>query len=63
LVLFRSSDEMVDKIRYYLEHDEERERIAAAAQARVLAEHTYEHRFRHMLEVIQNKGLTLPEAG
>jgi len=59
LVLFKTPDEMVEKIRYYLEHDTERLAIATAARARVLAEHTYEHRFEQMLSVVRQQGVDL----
>ncbi len=37
--------ELIDKIRYYLAHEDERTRIAAAARRRAEAEHTWGHRF------------------
>jgi len=42
---WRTREELRDKCRYYLAHDEERRRIAAAGRARALREHTWEHRF------------------
>ena len=59
IVTFDSPDDMIDKIRYYLNHDEEREAIAAAGKKRVLAEHTYEHRFRRMFEILAARGCDL----
>ena len=38
-------DELLEKCRYYLAHDDERRRIAVAGRARALREHTWEHRF------------------
>lgn len=55
LVLYRSLDEMVDKARYYLTHDSERERIAAAGYEEVMAKHTIQHRVNRMLEVAGQK--------
>ncbi len=55
LVLYRSLDEMVDKAKYYLAHDTERERIAAAGYAEVMAKHTIQHRVDRMLEVANQK--------
>ncbi len=37
--------ELVEKIRYYLDHDSERTAIAAAGQQRALREHLWRHRF------------------
>lgn len=50
LVLYRSLDEMVDKAKYYLAHDEERERIAQAGYEEVMAKHTIQHRVTRILE-------------
>jgi spore maturation protein CgeB len=55
IVLYRSFDELVEKIRYYLAHESERAEIAEAGYQRVLREHTYEHRFR---ELFRQMGLT-----
>ena len=49
MVFYRTNAELVDKVRFYLDHPEERERIAAAAYERTLREHTYEERFRAIL--------------
>ena len=46
IVIFKNLRDLIDKIRYYLEHDEERARIAEAGYERTFREHTYEHRFR-----------------
>ena len=59
LVLFRTPDEMVEKIRYYLARDDERALIAAAAKKKVLAEHTYQRRFERMFEVIAERGFDI----
>ena len=44
LVTFRDADDLREKLRYYLAHDEERGRIAAAARAHVLAHHRVDQR-------------------
>lgn len=51
VVTFRSRDELVDKIRYYLNHEAERTKIGRAAAARAHAEHTYEKRLSEMLRI------------
>jgi len=45
---YQNADEMIEKIHYYLAHDEEREKIAAAGYKRAHDEHTYKHRFEHI---------------
>jgi hypothetical protein len=50
LVLYRNLDEMVDKVRYYLAHDDEREKIAQAGYEQVIAKHTIQHRVSAILE-------------
>ncbi len=52
LETFSNREEMTEKIRYYWDRPEERRRIAAAGQAKVLEHHTYAHRFRDMFATI-----------
>lgn len=47
---------------YYLAHPEERENMARRARARVLAEHTYEHRMASMLDFIRSRRPGWPAA-
>jgi spore maturation protein CgeB len=54
IVTFHSDSEMLDRIKYYLGHDELRMKIAMAGQERVLKDHTYEVRIRQMLGIIEN---------
>ncbi len=42
---WRTPQELIDKIRYYLDHASERQRIAAAGKRRAEAGHTWAHRF------------------
>lgn len=53
VVTFRSPEECVELIRYYLDHDEERETIARAGQERTLKEHTYYHRMEELGEIVR----------
>ena len=49
---FSSPQELVDKVRYYLDHASERERMAAAAHRKVTrGNHTYAHRLQQILEL------------
>jgi hypothetical protein len=43
-------EDIVDKVRYYLAHDAERERIRAAGHARCLRDHTWQRRFATAFE-------------
>ncbi len=52
LVSFDSTEDLKEKITYYLEHPDERERIAAQGCEEVLNKHTYVHRMREMLSII-----------
>lgn len=49
---FEDLAELRAKVRYYLAHETERRAIAAAGQRRAHAEHTYQHRLRQMLHVM-----------
>jgi spore maturation protein CgeB len=44
IVCYRSKEELVDKIRYYLRHDGEREKIRQAGYQRCLRDHTWQKR-------------------
>src|SRR6266545_5274834 len=57
VVTYTSAEDAADKIRYYLEHEDERAAIARAGQARTLGEHTYAQRMRE-LEQILNRNAT-----
>jgi 2-polyprenyl-3-methyl-5-hydroxy-6-metoxy-1,4-benzoquinol methylase len=63
LETYDGADELIDKVRYYLEHEEARERIAATGRAEVLAKHTYRHRMRVLLERIRASHICLQSAG
>ena len=52
LVTYDDVDDLIEKTRYYLEHDSERVAIQAAGTARVHAEHTYRHRFEDIFKAI-----------
>ena len=48
IVCYRSTGELVEKARYYLEHDEKRTAIAEAGYRRVMRDHTYEVRLAEL---------------
>lgn len=49
---YNSVDECAEKIRYYLEHNDEREAIAKAGNERYLKDHTIEIRMKRVLEAV-----------
>lgn len=49
-VMYNNLDDMVDKAKYYIEHDTEREAIAEAGYRHVIANHTIQHRVNTILE-------------
>jgi spore maturation protein CgeB len=57
-VWYRSPEEAVELVRYYLEHPEERSRIADTGRRHALEHHTYAHRVRLLLE---GRGYPLPQ--
>ncbi len=61
LVLFNTPDEMVEKIRYYLAHEEERKAIAAAGRRKALAHHTYQHRFERIFDRLRARGVKIEQ--
>lgn len=52
IVLANDINQLIDKSRYYLDHEEERESIAKAGWERVQKEHLWYHRFQKILEEI-----------
>ncbi|SDN59066.1 spore maturation protein CgeB [Paenibacillus sp. yr247] len=48
---FRSPQELIEKIEYYLSHEEERQRIAIKGLSRTLREHTYRSRLQTLLSI------------
>lgn len=51
LVTYKTLDEMVEKARYYLEHEDEREAIAKAGHEEFMKKHTYKHRVKKILKI------------
>ncbi len=56
-VSFTSVDDAIEKVDYYLAHEEERARIAQAGRAAVLSRHTYAQRTAEMVRVVTGDGL------
>jgi len=53
VIAYKNKDELLEKTRYLLSHDEERNAIAKAGQKRTLAEHTYKHRMEELVEILR----------
>ena len=53
-VAYETSQELVDQVRYYLEHEDERAEIAAAGQARTLRDHTYGRRMKELAALLED---------
>lgn len=49
---YDNMNDMIEKAHYYLEHDSERESIAAAGYAMALSHHTYMHRVLNVLDTV-----------
>jgi spore maturation protein CgeB len=56
VVVFRTADELIEKIRYYLKHEDERENVRRAGYERTMREHTFERRFREMFRMMGIQG-------
>lgn len=52
VITYQSNQDLVEKIRYYLEHDTEREEIAAAGQKACLTRHGYDKRIREFEQIL-----------
>ena len=48
VAVYDGPDDLVEQVGYWLAHDEERAAVAEAGYRRVLAEHTYDHRFEEI---------------
>ena len=55
-VTFKNSDDMKDKVDYFLNNPFERDKIAEAARKKILKKHTYKNRIDTLLNVIYKNG-------
>jgi spore maturation protein CgeB len=53
---YSCSDELIDKIRFYLAHPSEAEALREAGYQRALRDHTWENRFRQLFKLIGLRG-------
>jgi hypothetical protein len=54
-IAFFTEENVVEQVHYYLEHDDERERMAKAALEAVRKNHTYKHRAEHILHDVMQR--------
>jgi len=52
VIIIDSEDEAIDRYQYLLKHDSEREAIGKAARERVLKEHTFRHRAKDLVRIV-----------
>ena len=57
LVWFKDVDEGFDLVRYYLDHDEERERIGAEGRKIAMRGYTFERRLMDFEKYVKDFGL------
>jgi len=53
IIVYRDENELVEKLRYFIDHEKERKQIAKAGQDRTLRDHTLEKRALQMMEIIE----------
>lgn len=53
IVMYKSPEELFEKVEYYLQHDEEREKIAKAGYNKVVECYTYEKKLKHLIEWVE----------
>jgi len=54
LIVVESGEEALDRYRYLLSHDAERQAMQQAARQRVLKEHTFRHRAAQLRDIVQS---------
>lgn len=52
VVAYENEKDLIEKIQYYLAHDDEREKIAKAGQRRTLKNHTYKIRMKELENIL-----------
>ena len=53
VIVYRTPEECAELIKYYLEHDDERQAIARAGQQRTLREHTSYQRMQDLVDIVR----------
>lgn len=55
IVMFRSPEELIEKVEYYLKHDKEREQIARNGHEKVMQCYTYEKKMKDLLAWLEGE--------
>jgi hypothetical protein len=53
VVTYRTAEDLAERARHYLEHEDERRAVAAAGQARTLRDHTYAERMKELVGILE----------
>jgi spore maturation protein CgeB len=59
IAVFSDVNDLIEKIKYFLSHHEQRNAIARAGYERTVKEHTYEHRFGPILDCVRRDELDI----
>ena len=54
IIIVNSGEEAIERYRYLLSHDTERQRMASAARERVLKQHTFRHRAQELRQIVES---------
>lgn len=52
LAIYQNSNDLINKVEYYLTHPEERKRISEKGRMEVLKKHTYQHRIKELINTV-----------
>ncbi len=52
IVLYKNNQDLLQKINYFIDNDEERERIAKNGYEKLVKEHQYKHRVKKIFEIV-----------
>lgn len=55
IVMFKTPEELVEKVDYYLKHDDERKEIAKRGQQKVLECYTYEKKLKNLMKWVEGE--------
>jgi spore maturation protein CgeB len=55
VVVYENAEDCIAKVKWLLDHEDERKKIALAGQQKTLKYHTVENRCRSIIEIINNE--------